>query len=339
MLIAKDEGQVEELFDWYIEAPPDEVHSKIAEPNALYTHVLSLIASGFAGTRGELASFMDRSFYVHEHRQGRLMKRAVDAALKFLTESEMVLEIGDHIGSTEFGTLVSRLYIDPRSAAMIVTTLRKRSEYTDLGLLHLICSTPDMPKLYVRNTDRGALDRMIEAHEDELWLTMPHDEEDQEEYYRALKTAMLLNDWTDEMPDAKICERYSVGPGDIYGMVESVNWLLHASGELSRMFARGFHAQIREYEICMKNGIRRELLPLVKLRGIGRVRARRLFNNSITSPDAVLAAGIETVTKLIGRGIAEQVFTQLEKGRKNVPDSSQAGEDNMAGQSTLSRFR
>ena len=54
VLIAKDEGQVEELFECYIEAPAEEVHSRIAEPTALYTHVLSLIASGFAGTRGEL---------------------------------------------------------------------------------------------------------------------------------------------------------------------------------------------------------------------------------------------------------------------------------------------
>ncbi len=337
VLIAKDEGQVAELFEWYIEAPPDEVHSKLAEPNALYTHVLSLIASGFARTRRELATFMDRSFYVHEHRQGRLIQRAVEAALKFLASSEMVLEIGDHIGSTEFGTLVSRLYIDPRSAAMIVTTLRATADYSDLGLLHLICSTPDMPKLYVRNTDRGALDRMIDAHEGELWIALPHDDESQEEYYRALKTAMLLNDWADELPDARICERYSVGPGDVYGMVESVNWLLHAGGELSRMFAKGFHPKIREFEICMKNGIRRELLPLVKLRGIGRVRARRLFNNNLTSPEAVLNAGIGTVTKLIGRGIAEQVFSQLKKRGPNATVHP-ASEDNIAGQSTLSRF-
>ncbi|MFA6332587.1 MAG: ATP-dependent DNA helicase, partial [Methanoregula sp.] len=338
VLIAKDAGQVEELFDWYIEAPAEEVHSKIAEASALYTHVLSLIASGFAGTRGELALFMDRSFYVHEHRQGRLMKKAVDAALKFLTDAGMVLEVGDHIGSTEFGTLVSRLYIDPRSAALIVSTLREREEYADLGLLHLICSTPDMPKLYVRNTDRVALDHMIETHEGELWIPIPEEEEDQEAFYRALKTAMLLTDWADELPDARICERYSVGPGDVFGMVESVNWLLHASGELSRMFAGAFHTRIREYETCMKNGIRRELLPLVKLRGIGRVRARRLFNNGITTPEATLAAGLESVSKIIGRGIAEQVFAQLEKKRV-VTSTPVVDDDSMAGQSTLSRFR
>jgi helicase len=346
VLIAKDVGQVEELFEWYIEAPAEEVHSKIAEPTALYTHVLSLIASGFAGTRHELTSFMNRSFYVHEHRQGCLMQRAVDSALMFLVDMEMVLEIGEHLGATEFGSLVSRLYIDPRSAAQIVTTLRERTDYADIGLLQLICSTPDMPRLYVRNSDRPQLERIIGEHEEGLWLPMPPDED--EEYFRAIKTAMLLTDWTDELPDARICERYAVGPGDVYGMVESVNWLLHATTELSRMFAPTFSMQIREYEICMKNGIRRELLPLVKLRGIGRVRARRLFNNNITSPDAVLAAGLESVTRIIGRGIAEQIFAQL-KGKKTVgvaiPErdsprkKTSSEEDNNDGQSTLYHFR
>ena len=346
VLIAKDVGQVEELFEWYIEAPAEEVHSKIAEPTALYTHVLSLIASGFAGTRHELTSFMNRSFYVHEHRQGWLMQRAVDSALMFLVDMEMVLEIGEHLGATEFGSLVSRLYIDPRSAAQIVTTLRERTDYADIGLLQLICSTPDMPRLYVRNSDRPQLERIIGEHEEGLWLPMPPDED--EEYFRAIKTAMLLTDWTDELPDARICERYAVGPGDVYGMVESVNWLLHATTELSRMFAPTFSMQIREYEICMKNGIWRELLPLVKLRGIGRVRARRLFNNNITSPDAVLAAGLESVTRIIGRGIAEQIFAQL-KGKKTVgvaiPErdsprkKTSSEEDNNDGQSTLYHFR
>ena len=348
VLIAKDEGQIEELFEWYIEAPAEEVHSKIAEPTALYTHVLSLIASGFAGTRHDLTAFMNRTFYVHEHRQGRLMQRAVDSALKFLVDAEMVLEIGEHLGATEFGSLVSRLYIDPRSAARIVATLRERTEYADVGLLQLICSTPDMPRLYVRNTDRPQLDRMIGEHEEKLWLPLPPDEDEAEEYFRAIKTTMLLTDWTDEIPDAKICERYAVGPGDVYGMVESVNWLLHATTELSRMFAPAFHVQIREYEICMKNGIRRELLPLVKMRGIGRVRARRLFNNNITSPDAVLAAGLESVTRIIGRGIAEQIFAQFEgkktgytvkAGQDAQREQTSSDENNKDGQSTLSYFR
>jgi helicase len=337
VLIAKDQGQVEELFEWYIEAPPEEVHSKIAEPAALYTHILSLIASGFAKNRDELTSFMNRTFYVHENRQGRLIQRAVEAALAFLVSSDMVVEVGEHLGSTEFGTLVSKLYIDPRSAALIVSTLREKEFYTDLGLLQVICSTPDMPKLYVRNTDIAALTRMIEDNGEDLWIMLPQDEEAAEAYYRALKTAMLLSDWTDELSDTKICERYSVGPGDIYGMVESVTWLLHASAELTRMFASVFHPKVREYEICMKNGTRRELLPLIRLRGIGRVRARRLFNNGMTTPDEILTRGIEEVTKLLGLGVAEQIFDQILR-KKGVFPMKDEDMNSSSGQSTLNRF-
>jgi len=57
------------------------------------------------------------------------MQRAVDSALKFLVDAEMVLEIGEHLGATEFGALVSRLYIDPRSAAKIVSTHEERTDY------------------------------------------------------------------------------------------------------------------------------------------------------------------------------------------------------------------
>ena len=155
----------------------------------------------------------------------------------------------------------------------------------------------------------------------------------------AIKTAMLLSDWTDELPEEKICERYGVGPGDMYGMVESINWLLHATSQLARMFAPKFYPQIAECEICMKNGIRRELLPLIRLRGIGRVRARRLFNNGITSPEDILKHKKEELTMILGQGIADQVLEQLQpKKRDSDEKTSIDGEMPAAGQSTLLRF-
>jgi helicase len=337
VLIAKDERQVEELFDCYIDAPAEEVHSRIAEPTALYTHLLSLVASGFAGTREGLSAFMNRTFYVHEHRQGRLMHRAVESALGFLIDAGMLLEVGENLGATEFGSLVSRLYIDPRSAAMLVNTIKATEDYSDIGLLQVLCSTPDMPRLYVRNADVDALSRMMEDHAGELWLPFPSEEDEVEYYYRALKTAMLLIDWADELPEEKICERYSVGPGDVYGMVESVNWLLHASAQLARMFATPFYSRIREYEICMKNGIRRELLPLVRLRGIGRVRARRLFNNGITLPEEILQHPKEEIVHILGQGITDQIFDRLRRGNA-VPGKEATETNGDAVQSTLFRF-
>jgi helicase len=124
---------------------------------------------------------------------------------------------------------------------------------------------------------------------------------------------MVLSDWNHEVPDATICERYSIGPGDIHALVESVNWLLHATGRLARMFKRGFSQQIGEFELCMRHGIKRELIPLVRIRNIGRVRARRLFNNGFTSPEKILAAGEERIVPILGQGITTQVFSWLKE--------------------------
>jgi helicase len=88
----------------------------------------------------------------------------------------------------------------------------------------------------------------------------------------------------------------------------------------------------------MKNGTRRELLPLIRLRGIGRVRARRLFNNGLTTPEIILAKGIEPVKMILGQGVAEQIFDQLQRknGTASVPDG---GKNSSSGQSTFSNFR
>lgn len=150
---------------------------------------------------------------------------------------------------------------------------------------------------------------------------------------------MLLADWTDELAEEKICERYAVGPGDVFGMVENINWLLHATSQLARMFAPAFYPQIADYEICMKNGIRRELLPLIRLRGIGRVRARRLFNNGVTSPEEISRDKKEELVKILGAGIADQVLEQLQpKRRSAVEETPPTGDAPARGQSTLQHF-
>jgi helicase len=81
--------------------------------------------------------------------------------------------------------------------------------------------------------------------------------------------------------------------------------------------------------VRIKQGVRRELLPLVSLRGIGRVRARRLYTTGIKDRDAIVRAGRERITAILGRGIADQVFAQLAQ----EPETYESG-----GQSRLGDF-
>ncbi|MDK2863342.1 MAG: ATP-dependent helicase [Methanomicrobiaceae archaeon] len=330
ILIAKSDDMVDELFDCYIEAPPEDVRSRCADEAILCTHVLSLIATGFARERNEALGFMDGTFYANQGENPLALKRVVDRVLDFLLEAEMITDVGGWLEATEYGSLVSRLYIDPRSAELIVTAMTGRKEYTEIGLLHLLCSTPDMPTLYVRQKDIYLLDRFLADHQDELWLEIPWDVG--EGFDRSLKTALLLADWVNETGEDTICERYSVGPGDIHGMVESVTWLVHAAQRLAGLFAPHLLHPIEEMELRVQHGVRREVLPLIRLRGIGRVRARRLFNNGIDSIEALRAAGPERVGNILGSGIAARIFEQLDGGGGEIEEPAET-------QSTLSRFR
>jgi helicase len=242
----------------------------------------------------------------------------------------MVVRLGDAVSATELGTLVSRLYLDPRSGEAITSCLARVEVFTDIGLLHLLCSTPDMPTLYLRQADLPVLERYLYEHEHALWLPLPSlGDEECETYFRALKTALVLSDWSEEVGEAMICERHGINPGDIYSLVESVQWLVHAAARLSSQFAPHVAGPARDMEIRVRSGVKAELLPLVALRGIGRVRARRLFNNGIMGPEGLRKAGVDHIASILGRGIAEQVFAQL---GKSSPASS--GE-----QAELGQFR
>lgn len=318
VLVAKDATAVMEISDYYINAPPEGVRSHIASEAALSTHVLSLFDSQFVDDRSSLVRFMDGTFYAHQKKERQALENVIDRVLAFLDESGMIAGAQDGLRVTKYGSMVSRLYINPYSADLITRTLQGAGTYSDTAFLHLLCSTPDMPTLYVRRPDLHHLDRYLYESGENLWLDLPiydDDDESVERFYQSLKTALLLQDWISEVPEETICERYGVGPGDVYNAVESVQWLIHAGNRISHMFSPDYSGAVTELEVRMKQGIRRELLPLTRLRGIGRVRARRLFNNGISGPDDILNAGMKRITGILGRGIAEQIWRQLEVGQ------------------------
>jgi len=315
VLIGRDARDAGELFSYYIDAPPEDVNSQCSSEEALTTHILSLIASGFVCSRPALREFMHTTFYFHQRKQDRILEAVIGRALAFLDRAEMIVQQDDQLSATEYGMIVSQLYIDPASADLMLDGILKAEDYSDIGLLQVICSTPDMYTLFVGNKDSHYLERFVLEHEGDLWIDFPYEEP--EGYLRALKTAMVLFDWSREIPEATICERYSVGPGDIYNIVESANWLLHASGRLSRMFKGTFSSSILEFEYCMKHGIKRELIPLVRIRNIGRVRARRLYNNGFTSAEELLKAGEDRIIPILGQGVTSQLFRDL-KGQSNT---------------------
>ena len=326
VLIAKSKEQIEGLFSEYIEAPAEDVSSRLDSEDMLTGHVLSLIATNFVKSEEDLISFLEKTFYVWLSKESEYLGTVVQRSLEFLFSAGMVTELNGRLAATNYGSLVSCLYIHPHSAEIITTMMEEHSSaksFSSVGLVHLLCTTPDMRTLYVKKNDLGVLEKYFFEHEEEIWAQCRYDE--MEDFYRSLKTAMLLDDWMGEKGEDTICSRYGIGPGDIYNVVDGINWLLHSAVRLAGLAAPDIREQVTETALQVRHGVKANLIPLVKLKGIGRVRARRLFDNGITSPDAIRTAGISKISRIIGRKTAENIFRELE-GRDSAGQKGTAGE-------------
>ena len=88
--------------------------------------------------------------------------------------------------------------------------------------------------------------------------------------------------------------------------------------ELSKVLSlRGTTPELNKLRLRLKNGVKEELLPLLRLKGIGRVRARKLFTNKIKDLGDIKKADIQKMANLIGRSTAisikDQVGIKVEK--------------------------
>jgi helicase len=318
VLTAKSTDEYGDLVERYVEAEPEPVRSKLAAEPALRTHLLATVASGFARTRSGLLGFLDQTLYA-EQTDGRAeIARVTDRALDYLEVNDFLDRSGadrDELRATSLGHTVSRLYLDPMSAATILDGLRwadrEDAEITPLGCYHLVSRTPDMYRLYLKSGDRETFTELCYDRETELLGTTPSEFDDVafEEWLSALKTAKLLEDWASEVDEDRITERYGVGPGDVRGKTEAAEWLLGAAESLAG--EAGLPTKpVRDAKRRVADGVRAELLPLTEVGQVGRKRARRLYEAGVESRADLRESDKSRILRALRgrRGTAERIL-------------------------------
>ncbi len=318
VLIAKTADEADYLMGSYILARPERIWSRLAVEKIIRTHVLSTVASDFAHTENGIYEFFGKTFYAHQY-DVKAIRSIIAKILKYLYDEEMLEVAGDKIYATKLGKRVSELYIDPASAVIIRNALRNKPAYlTDLSLLHLIAHTPDMGPImrpYSQEFDELAV--LMEEHRTEFFMEMPNEWEDRiayEEFLGEIKTATVLKNWAEEVSEDTLIERFRVQPGDLYRIIESAKWLLHATHELATLLGDKEipHLAFELVERVAK-GIKKELLPIVKLEGVGRVRGRIIFNAGYKTIEDIKHAPLDELTNLplIGPRLAKKIKEQV----------------------------
>ncbi len=317
VLLAKSRGAKTRLMEEYLLGEPESITSKLGAEPALRSHILAAIATGYAGDRKELMAFIDKSFFAHQTDVWTI-EGMIENVLAFLEENGLITSDGAGFGATLFGKRTSDLYIDPLSAVMMKQAVDS-SEFVgadEMSLLHVCCSTPDVYQLFLRKSDLDWVPALAEERKAKSLLKVPDESsEEYTDYLSALKTASLLKQWMDEVPENDIAEFFGVGPGDIRNRVDSAEWMLYSLRELARLFGSPLTGMLNPLVMRVRYGIREELLPLASMRNIGRKRARTLFDAGFTGPGKILEADFRELDSLPGIGpvIAASLKDQARK--------------------------
>ncbi|MFB6147622.1 MAG: helix-hairpin-helix domain-containing protein, partial [Candidatus Nanohaloarchaea archaeon] len=133
-----------------------------------------------------------------------------------------------------------------------------------------------------------------------------------------MKTSMMMQGWMSELEEEKLMEKYGIAPGGIRAKMQNAEWLLYAAKELARMEDIDVEKELEKVRLRLKHGIEEELLDLVKYDQIGRVRARKLYDNGVRSREDIRETSFEKLKKLIGKRTAEKLKKQV--GQENIFD-------------------
>jgi helicase len=318
ILIAKNADEEDYLMENFILARPERIWSRLAVEKILRGHVLATVASDFAHTENGVYEFFGKTFYAHQYGM-KAIKAVIANILKYLFDEQLLYLDKGNLHATPLGKRTSELYIDPVSAVTIREALKNKPEWvTELSMLHLITRTPDMgPVMRPYGEEIEVIAVQAEQHREELFVPPPNEWDDQiafQEYLGELKTAMILNAWIEETSEEQLMNKYRVQPGDLYRIIENGKWLLHATQELSELLKqKEMLPLISELNERVSKGIKKELLPIVKLEGVGRTRGRIMFNAGYRSIENVRHATLEELTNLptIGPRLAKKIKEQV----------------------------
>ncbi|MGV8172219.1 MAG: LAGLIDADG family homing endonuclease [Candidatus Woesearchaeota archaeon] len=369
--IADDKGEKQEIYDTYITGVPEPIVSKLAVEPIMRTYILSLIASGFIATTSELESFFQETFYAKHYGDTTKLKQIIHRMVEQLEEWGFIIvgnsghehledksenskdfvsalklafkkEYTEKLSATLLGHRVSELYLDPYTAHDIIESLKvglkKKPEETFNGysLIHLVCTCLELrPLLRVKSREAEDIVEKMNKNSELMLTEIPEMfDENYDDFLNSVKTTEFFMEWLDEKDEEYLLEKYDVRPGELHSKKELADWLLYSMEELSKLLK--MHVLIRDVaklRFRLKYGAREELIPLLQLKNVGRIRARKMFDNKIRDISDVKRVDMTTLSQLLGKTVAldvkKQVGQESSEEKLKVPENKRKGQINL----------
>ncbi|KSW11298.1 hypothetical protein CF15_00015 [Pyrodictium occultum] len=306
VIIARSGEQAWEAMESYVRGEPEPIVSKLVSEAALRSQVLAVVSSLGTATVQEVAGIFRRTLYAV---QAGPPREEIDRVAWLLDEYGFLERVGDVLEATDTGRRVSELYIDPLTGYRMLRGLDAlREEKPPIErLLFLALWNPDAARVRPPRGMHLGLEMEAEQLLEDLGFT-PYEEVGEADIAvaaEALHTADMLLDWVLEKPEDAILDKYGVDPGDLRAVVETASWLVYSMAQLARLRGHPAAGYLDRLAVMVRHGVQEELVDLVKLPGIGRVRARLLYNTGYRDPGSLAGLSPEQLASLL-RGLGEE---------------------------------
>lgn len=333
--IAKTENEKENIYDEFIAGEVEDIYSKLAVEPVLRTYLLSLIATEYVQTKEQILSFFQKTFWAHQYKDMNKLEKIINKMLKLLEGYEFIETNGYEFQSaadvdiqkykaTLLGKRVAELYLDPLTAHEVISGMMRAKEktFSPFIFLQLICRQLELrPLLGVKVKEYEEVEQLLLKWSNDLLVPEPTQyDPDYEEYLKSIKTAAFFDAWINETIEEELLEKFDVRPGEIHAKKERAVWLLHSAAELAKILSlHDVEKEFLKLEFRVGEGVKEELFSLLKFEGIGRVRARKLYDNKIKDVGDIKKVDVGTLTQLLGPKLAVSLKKQVGIDVEKIP--------------------
>jgi len=326
IILAKSKNDAESMKERYIDGEPEPIYSKLSMESALRMHTLALIATEATKSKNQLKEFFSKTFFAYQYENIDDVTKKLEKILQELRDYKFI-KIGQDefisddfmpafnltedikLNATKIGKRVAELYLDPVSAHNLIMSFRQMKDMDYLLVLNECAEL--FPMLNAKKAD-DFLETEIIRHGikniPDVW------DYEYDDFMARFKTSLMFYEWMAESGEDKILDKYGIAPGELYSKINNAEWVLYAASELAVLLNKKDIANnFNRLRLRIKNGVKEELLKLIMIKGIGRVRARLLFRNGIKTPSDIKGVPIETLEKLLGPKMAKNVKEAIDE--------------------------
>jgi len=93
-----------------------------------------------------------------------------------------------------------------------------------------------------------------------------------------------LNDWINEMDEKELMVKYKIGLGVLNEFKKEINWIVYA---FKRIRSNDMTDELNNNLMRISYGVKNELVEYVKMKGVGKKKARYMYESEKRNPKLV----------------------------------------------------